>query len=88
MTTIYTAYVYPDGMPINISDAATSFDDVLDLAVSTHWGDVEFRMFRLDFDVETGAFETASEVTDQAVAIVLDRLDTRGFAAPEWMRAA
>jgi hypothetical protein len=87
MQTIYTAYVCPDGETVNVSDDKTSFDDVLDNAVSTAWDDVEFRMFRLDFDVETGAFESASEVTDLAHEVILKRLAQRDLPVPAYIAA-
>ena len=79
--TIYTAWVRTDDGLVNVSDDKTSFDDVLDMVVSTPWGDVPFRMIRLDFDVETGVLETSSDVTEDAQEIIDRRLTERGLAA-------
>lgn len=87
--TTYTAWIKaPEGDVVNVADDATTFEAVLDKAVSTAWGDVPFRMFRMDFDVETGAFETACEITDLAYGVLRQRLEDRGFDCPEWMEAA
>ena len=78
--TIFTAWVQaPDGVAVNVSDDATSFDDVLYNAVGSVWGDVPFRIFRMDFDVETGALESTREVTEEAQQVVADRLKARGY---------
>ncbi|MGB0854910.1 MAG: hypothetical protein ACPGSI_16560 [Pikeienuella sp.] len=78
--TIYTVWIdTPDLGLVSVPDTETTFDDVLDQAVSTPWIDVPFRMFRMDFDVETGALESTSEVTEEAQKIITDRLIARGF---------
>lgn len=88
MDTIFTAYVFPNGLngtPVNVSDDKITFDDVLDNAVSPIWDNAPFRMFRLDFDVETGALEAGTEVTERALEVLQDRSAERGFDLPAWM---
>ena len=77
--TTYTAYVMAPEGPVNVSDAATSFDDVLDNAVATIWDGMPFRMFQQDFDVETNALESVSEVTEQAYHVLECRMEHRGI---------
>ena len=84
--TIYTAWIdTPEFGAVNVSDDKTSFDDVLDAAMNTSWGDVPFRMIRLDFDVETGEFESGRDVTQAAITAVKVRCNERHLETPDWM---
>ena len=92
--TIYTAWVlYPQmhGEPEGWANApdGTEFDEVLNAVLDAGFGeDLPFRIFRMDFDVETNALETTNEVTDDAIEIVRKRCLTRNLELPEWMDAA
>ena len=88
--THYEAWVqFADGDIANVTDGATSFDDVLDQATDAGCGeDLPFRMFRIDMDVETNTPETVSEVTDKAIAVIMERCEQRDLDIPEWMEAA
>lgn len=58
----------------NAGDMTDSIEDAADQAAECMDKDGQpFRAFRLDFDVETNALESASDVTDEITSIIAAR---------------